>query len=94
MTSRQAFEQAVNDLDGEIRIAKREARLYGSLETKVAAQRRIRELEGERNRKRRALFEAQDEVDRKKEGLIAGVEARLHQTLTEELLFVIHWRVN
>lgn len=87
------LEQEVKDLDTEIRGAKRNARLEANLEAKVAAQRRIRELEAERARKRRALFDAQDEVDRKKEGLIAGVEARLRQQIDAEPLFTIRWRV-
>jgi adenine-specific DNA-methyltransferase len=87
------LEREIRDLDTEIRTAKRDARLEASLEAKVVAQRRIRELEAERNRKRRALFEAQDDVDRKKEGLIAQVEARLRQTVTEEPLFTIRWSV-
>jgi hypothetical protein len=60
---------------------------------KVSAQRRIRELEAERNRKRRSLFEAQDEIDRQKEGLISDVEARLRQQVETEPLFTIRWRV-
>jgi adenine-specific DNA-methyltransferase len=87
------LEREVKDLDAEIRTAKRDAKLEASLDAKVAAQRRIRELEAERNRKRRTLFEAQDEVDRRKEDLITGVEARLRQTVEAEPLFTIRWRV-
>ena len=60
---------------------------------KVAAQRRIRDLEAERNRKRRALFDAQDQIDRRKDGLISDVEARLRQQVETEPLFTIRWRV-
>jgi adenine-specific DNA-methyltransferase len=87
------LERDIKDLDAEIRTAKRDARLEVSLEAKVAAQRRIRDLEAERNHKRRALFDAQDEIDRRKEGIIAQVEARLRQKVAEEPLFTIRWRV-
>jgi adenine-specific DNA-methyltransferase len=87
------LEQDIKDLDTDIRTARREARLEATLEAKVAAQRRIRELEAERNRKRRSLFEAQDEVDRQKETLISHVEARLRQQVETEPLFTIRWRV-
>ena len=83
----------MKDLDAEIRAAKRDAKLEASLDAKVAAQRKVRELEAERNRKRRALFDAQDEVDRRKEDLITDVEARLRQTVESEVLFTIRWRV-
>ncbi len=87
------LEQDIKDLDAEIRTARREARLEATLEGKVSAQRRIRELEAERNRKRRMLFEAQDEIDRQKESLISDVEARLRQQVETEPLFTIRWRV-
>ena len=87
------LERSIKDLDAEIRSTRRDARLEAGLEAKVAAQRRIRDLEAERNRKRRALFEAQDEIDRKKEGLLAEVEARLRPRVTDEALFTIRWRV-
>jgi adenine-specific DNA-methyltransferase len=87
------LEREVKDLDIEIRTAKRDAKLEAALDAKVAAQRKGRELESERNRKRRALFEAQDEVDRRKEDLITDVEARLRQTVETDLLFTIRWRV-
>ena len=87
------LEQDIKELDVEIRTARRDARLEASLEGKVAAQRRIRELEAERNRKRRALFEAQDEIDRQKDGLISDVETRLRQQVETEPLFTIRWHV-
>ncbi|HEU4367657.1 MAG TPA: hypothetical protein VFV05_05435 [Methylomirabilota bacterium] len=90
---KEGLERDIKDLDADIRTARRDARVEGSLEAKVAAQRRVRDLEAERNRKRRALFEAQDEIDRRKEEVITGVEARLRQKVVEEPLFTIRWRV-
>jgi len=87
------LEREVRDLDAEIKTARREAKLLGGLDEKVAAQRHVRDLEADRNRKRRALFDAQDEVDRRKEGLITTVEARLRQTVEAETLFTVRWRV-
>jgi adenine-specific DNA-methyltransferase len=87
------LERDIKDLDAEIRAARRDARVEAGLEAKVAAQRHIKELQAERGRKRRALFEAQDEIDAKKDDLLARVEARLRQTVAEEPLFTIRWRV-
>ena len=47
-------------------------------------------MEKKRNTKRRTLFEAQDEIDNRKEGLIEVVEARLKQQIQIEL-FTIRW---
>lgn len=90
---KEGLERDIKDLDAEIRAARRAARLEANLEVKVAAQRRIKELEAQRNRKRRDLFEAQDEIDRQKESLIAQTEVRLRQTVADEPVLTIRWRV-
>jgi adenine-specific DNA-methyltransferase len=87
------LEQELRELDSEIRAAKKEARVQPTLERKVAAHRRIKELEAERSRRRKSLFEAQDEVDSRKESLIAEIEGRLRQKIETRDLFTIRWRV-
>jgi hypothetical protein len=49
------------------------------LEEKLAVQKQIRALESQRNDKRRALFDAQDAVDKQRDTLIAPIEAKLSQ---------------
>jgi hypothetical protein len=49
------------------------------LEEKIEAQRTVKDLEKRRSEKRRSLFEAQDEVDAKKEKLFDEVEQTLRQ---------------
>lgn len=44
----------------------------------------VKALESQRNRKRRSLFDAQDEVDRRREELIADIEGKLAQVATLE----------
>jgi hypothetical protein len=51
------------------------------------------DLKKKRNTKRRTLFEAQDEIDSRKEGLIGGVKARLQQLVSTNELFAIRCRV-
>ena len=50
-------------------------------------------MEKKRNTLRRNLFEAQDEIENRKEGLIADVEARLRQRIQTQELFAIRWQV-
>jgi adenine-specific DNA-methyltransferase len=40
-----------------------------------------------------ALFDAQDEIDRQREQLIAEIEGKLQQKVSCEELFTIHWHV-
>lgn len=54
----------IKDIDRQIKEAKRASTASVSLEEKLTMQKQVRALESTRNGKRRALFEAQDEVDR------------------------------
>jgi len=60
---------------------------------KAPGQKQIKALETQRSQKRRSLFEAQDEVDRQREVLIAAIERKLDQTITTEKLFAMRWQL-
>lgn len=87
------LEYQIEDMDRAIRQHKADARKAASLDAKVAAQRHIKVLETRRNDMRKRLFEAQDNVEERKDDLLNAVEARLRQTVEEERLFVARWRV-
>lgn len=88
------LEREISDLDAEIKLRKAEARKLNRLEEKIEAQRMVKDLEKRRSEKRRNLFEAQDEVDAKKDKLFDEVEQALRQKKeSEEILFNIRWRV-
>ena len=87
------LEKEIADLDAEIRLRKSEAKRMSSLADKVAAQREIKEMERKRAEKRMNLFEAQDEIDAKKEDLLVKIEQMLEQKIDEEELFTIRWRI-
>lgn len=87
------LELELKELDREIKFLKTESKKILKLDEKLKAQKDIKELEKKRNTKRRTLFEAQDEIDTRKEGLIEDVEARLRQKIHDEELFSIRWRV-
>jgi len=61
------------------------------LEAKLAGQTQIKALESQRNARRRALFDAQDEIDRQREQLITDIERKLRQRAGLQQLFVICW---
>jgi hypothetical protein len=87
------LEAELKELDTQIKQAKQAARLAADLEGKLAAQRMVRELEATRNKKRRELYEAQDEIDARRDELIANVEMRLKQVVAVRELFAVEWRV-
>lgn len=50
-------------------------------------------LEAERGKRRRALFDAQDEIDHRREQLIAEIEGKLQQRVSQKLLFSVRWKL-
>lgn len=88
-----SLEREIKDLDAEIKLKKGEAKKLTALAEKVAIQRKIKDLEARRKQKRQNLFEAQDEVDNKKEKLISKVERMLDQKVEQISLFTFRWTI-
>ena len=85
------LERDIKDLDRQIKEARRAAIVALTLEEKLARQKQIKALEAHRNQKRRSLFDAQDEVDRQREQLIAQIESKLQQQTEQVQLFAVRW---
>ena len=88
-----ALEREIKDLDAEIKLRKSNAKKLAHLAEKVAEHRIIKELESKRAEKRQNLYEAQDEVDARKETLLTKVERMLEQKIEQTELFTIKWRI-
>ena len=88
-----ALEREIKELDRQIKEARRAASATLTLEVKLEGQKQVRTLEGQRNSKRRALFDAQDEIDHRREQLIAAIEGKLKQGITLTNLFQVRWRL-
>lgn len=86
-----ALEFDIKELDRSIKEARRSSALAATLEEKLACQKRIKDLESQRNTKRKSLFDAQDEIDERKSSLIGDVEARLQQSVEMTQIFAIRW---
>lgn len=87
------LEKELRDLDAEIKLRKSESKKTSRLEEKVRLQRLIKDLEKRRSEKRLNLYQAQDEVDARKETLLAKVEAMLAQKVSQTKLVTFHWRI-
>jgi ERCC4-related helicase len=87
------LEREIKDLDRQIKEAKRTAKTGLSLEEKLAGQKHVKELERLRNQKRRMLFDAQDEVDERRDELISRIENKLEQNSNLDTLFLVRWHL-
>ena len=85
------LERELKELDAEIRAARKDSKTKVVLADKLEAQRRIKTLEQRRNGKRRQLFDAQDDVDKKRTQLIEDIERQLKTSAERETLFTIRW---
>lgn len=87
------LEKELRDIDAEIKLRKSESKKTSRLDEKVRLQRLIKDLEKRRSEKRLNLYQAQDEVDEKKESILAKVEAMLAQKIEQSKLVTFHWRI-
>jgi hypothetical protein len=87
------LEREIKELDRQIREARRAATAAPTLQEKLEAQKHVKSLEAHRNTRRRALFDAQDDIDRHREQLIAEIEGKLGQKTTLQELFSIRWKM-
>lgn len=87
------LEREIKEFDRQIKEVRKAAVAALTLEEKLAGQKQIKALESERGKRRRALFDAQDEIDRRREQLIAEIEGKLQQKVSSEQLFTIRWSV-
>jgi len=63
------------------------------LPDKIALQKKVKGLEKKRDEAWRSYDQAARKIERKKENLIDTVEARLSQTVNDQILFQIEWKV-
>ena len=85
------LEREIKEMDRLIKEARRAAATALTLEDKLASQKQIKNVEAQRNDKRRSLFEAQDAIDQQREDLIGKIEGKLQQAASNQALFTLRW---
>ena len=96
------LEREIKELDRQIKDVRRAPTAALTLEEKLAGQKQVKALESQRNAKRlpvrctqtgRALFDAQDEIDRRREQIIVDIEGKLEQQVSQKHLLSIRWKL-
>jgi superfamily II DNA/RNA helicase len=90
---KKGLEQEIKELDKQIRQARRESKLVAMLSDKLKFQKQIKQLENQRNNKRKELFEEQDRIDVQRDELIDKIERQLEQKQDIISLFQLRWRL-
>jgi hypothetical protein len=81
------------DTKAQIKATNWQTRLATTLQEQHALQEKICELEKQMPRQRQRIFDVEDEIIAKRDGLIAGLEKRLSQRTIISPLFTIRWVV-
>jgi hypothetical protein len=88
-----ALELEVKELDAKIGELKKKSRLATALEDKITWEKKVRSLERKRAERRRDIFEAQDQIDEKRDVLLTKAEARLEKSTETHSLLTIRWEM-
>lgn len=86
-------EKELADTKAQLRALSRQARLATTTDEHHALQLKIRDLEKAQRRQRQRIFDVEDEIIEKRDGLIGELEARLVQRVETDILFTIRWSV-
>ena len=88
-----AAEKALKDTKEQIKIMQRQARLAVTLDEQHEIQGKIQKLEKQQRRQRQEIFQVEDSIIEKRDGLIDSLERRLTQKTESHQLFTIEWSV-
>lgn len=88
-----AAEKELKDTKERIKALTRQARLATTTEEQHVLQKQIQELEKQKRRQRQRIFDVEDEIMAKRDGLIEKLEKRMRQRTNVEPLFTIRWNV-
>jgi ERCC4-related helicase len=87
------LEREIKELDRQIKEARSKSKGAATLAEKLAMQKEQRDLEGHRDRKRKELFERQDEIQARRDNLIDELEQQLSQQVTVLPLLACEWEL-
>jgi F0F1-type ATP synthase membrane subunit b/b' len=88
------LEREIKELDRQIKETRTKSKGAATLADKLQAQKEQRDLEGLRDKKRRELFNRQDEIQARRDKLIEELEAQLGQKSHSEHCLAVNGRLH
>jgi Fe2+ transport system protein B len=88
-----AAEKDLKDTKAKIKVLNRQARQAITTTEQIDLQKQIAELEKKQRRQRQKVFDVEDEIIEKRDGLITRLEKQLSQRTERKTLFTVRWHV-
>jgi hypothetical protein len=88
-----AAEEALKNTKARIAQLKRDSRKAATLQEQGGIQKELSELERKQRKLRQEIFDVEDEIIAKRDGLIASLQQRLQEKTETETLFTLRWQV-
>lgn len=90
---RATLKAELDELDEVLKAGRKSARTAPTLPEKLERQREVRKLETRRDEAWRAFDQATRDLDKQKDALLDEIAKRLEQSVEDETLFTIRWRI-
>ena len=90
---KKTLEEALKDMDKQIKEIKRNIRKANNLPEKIKLQKQVNDMEIKRDKEWRGFDIAKKEIEQKKDCLIDNIEMRMKPNITEKIVFEIEWRI-
>lgn len=87
------LENELDDIKAKIKEKKRLLNRSENAQQTLVLEKELNTLTRQQKRKRAEIFDLEDEIEEKRDGMIDKVKAFIQQHITETLLFRIHWQL-
>lgn len=85
------LENELKDIKAKIKEKKRLLSRSENAQQTLTLEKELNTLTRQQKRKRAEIFNLEDEIEEKRDGMIDKVKAFIQQHITEEELFCVHW---
>ena len=87
------LEKELNDIKAKIKEKKKLLNRSENAQQTLQLERELNTLTRQQKRKRSEIFDLEDEIEEKRDGMIDKVKAFIKQHITEHPLFLVHWQL-
>ena len=87
------LEKELNDIKAKIKEKKKLLNRSENAQQTMTLEKELNVLTRQQKRKRMEIFDLEDEIEAKRDGMIDKVKAFIAQHITEQLLFRVHWQL-